>query len=204
MYVTTYAHHRSQIPRQIPSRQAHGPASVREWSRMRQRAKSKITHRLIVRCYDLRTTLVNTRALYNCSARSKPQPGRSSHAKLLTLGSTASMSDSWRPNHPATACHTDSQLVVGITRPRPALSSWLVPSVSGYLPKMREPLIPPPMMCAWPPQPWSVPLPLDVSVRPNSEATITVTLSQTPRCFISATNGAMASSTWPSFDSGSG
>eukprot|EP00966_Prymnesium_polylepis_P290390 6707842-Prymnesium_polylepis.1 len=37
MYVTTYAHHRSQIPSRKAHYKAHGPASVREWSRMRQR-----------------------------------------------------------------------------------------------------------------------------------------------------------------------
>jgi len=81
-------------------------------------------------------------------------------------------------NHCAIGTMTLSHGYCGIILPRP--KSWALSSNrdSGYRLKMRPPLMPPPITKWFPAQPWSVPMPFEVSVRPKSEAVTSTTESK--------------------------
>ena len=108
--------------------------------------------------------------LKSCS-REKRWCGLEASNRCL-LGRTNSSSSALTPNHSPRPFHIASQGVVGMSRPRPMLSGLasLSARVDGYAPRICPPRTSPPMTTWLPPQAWSVPRPLDVSVRPKSES----------------------------------
>jgi len=124
----------------------------------------------------------------------------SSTGKLGRLGSTSDSLYCLTPIHLAIAYQSASQLIVGTTRPRDSIKSLDGSRLSGYLPKTFLPLIAPPVIHIWPPQPWSVPAPLDTSVRPNSDACRSTTSFHKPAVLSSAVNASTAALISVNFD----